>query len=461
MKTRKILAIAIITIMFLALFIGTVSAITLPALTITSNTYAVGDKMTKDEVTTVKEDKSLQLNAIITHGNEMMVDGDPNTIGQFVDKINPTGVTWTSSDTTVATVNSVGRVTGVKAGTAKITATTTDETADTKTAEVTITVTAPEFTDFSNVTFNVEEVTKFDSVTITYKNFTPLENHTYIVLVEQDASYTFDPAKEYVNCGTISYDEEKKTYFTTLPAEYSRKVAEETKDAYLVVIDKEGDTYKSKMVLKPTKIQKPTIKANLGGGYLESFHVNTGSSNFYNTVRIADERKVTYKLGEVTDNSILNSISKEESGAFTKLLTYAKADSNPLTTGSFNFAGGSYDTANVARATGKISADKYYYVYEVADTVNGKYVPIEDVVVFNGSTDGVLVHFAFAGSQSSDPYTADGNTTVPTNVTGDNSIATKKIPQTGATPVFMIVLGSAVLVAGVFVVANKKYRDIK
>ena len=81
--------------------------------------------------------------------------------------------------------------------------------------------------------------------------------------------------------------------------------------------------------------------------------------------------------------------------------------------------------------------------------------------MFNGSDDGILTHFAFAGTQPSDPYTGDTNTTNPTNVTGDNSIATKKIPQTGATPVFMIVLGSVVLVAGVFVVANKKYRDIK
>jgi LPXTG-motif cell wall-anchored protein len=56
---------------------------------------------------------------------------------------------------------------------------------------------------------------------------------------------------------------------------------------------------------------------------------------------------------------------------------------------------------------------------------------------------------------------ANAVTTNPTTTTGDNSIATKKIPQTGATPVFMIVLGSVVLVAGIFVVANKKYRDIK
>ena len=91
------------------------------------------------------------------------------------------------------------------------------------------------------------------------------------------------------------------------------------------------------MVLNPTKIARPTLKANLGGGYIESWHYSEKESDFTNKLDMSKERKITYKLGEITDNSILNSISKEESGAFTKLLTYAKADSNPLTTGSFNF----------------------------------------------------------------------------------------------------------------------------
>lgn len=472
MKTRKILAIAIIAIMFLAVFIGTVNAAASRTfqLLVTTKTYTVGQEGTDTSANqSVEVGKTLQLKAYVNEKNESSpgaVEGESTTeeievTNEIVAEANPT---WKSSDETVATISNTGLVTPVKAGTTTITVVSTYQNTGLATS-ITLTVTGSseptaEFTDFSNVTFNVEDVKAFDSVTITFKNFTPKDGHRYYVLATQDASYTHDETKTVPTGATsIYYDEEKKVYYARLNNESSSLISEQTKDAYLVVIEMETENYKTKMVLNPTKVAKPTIEANLGGGYLESFHVNDDNSSFFNTVRISEEREVTYKLGEVTDISILDAISKEESGSFEKLLKYAKEDSNPLTTGSFKYVNWSYDTTNIAKATGKIAPDKYYYVYEVADTVNGKYVPVEDVIIFNGSDHGILTHFAFAGSQSSDPYT--GNTTNPTNVTGDNSIATKKIPQTGATPVFMIVLGSVILVAGIFVVANKKYRDIK
>ena len=478
MKTRKILAIAIIAIMFLALFIGTVSAITVSVFMITSGQYSDGNRMDFDaEVRELNVNDTLQLNTVIAYGDDR--PGGSNSAGWTVVEADVEVLAWTSSDTTVATVSSTGLVTGKKAGTTTITATTKDPTPDgdpesikRDTVEITVNPSTAQvdpvedWTDFSNVTFNLEEYTRFNNITITFKNFTPKDGHKYTAFITQDSSFEWDESMTLPLNGTadIYHDENKSTYYVNFRDDNARRVVEEAKDAYLVVVETDNNTatYSKKMVLRPTKIEKGSIKANLGGGYLESFHVDLEKSQFYNTVVIADERGVTYKLGEVTDYSILNSIANEEAGAFTKLLAYAKADSNPLATGNFNFASGSYETANVARATGKISSDKYYYVYEVADTVSGKYVPVEDVVVFNGSLDGVLVHFAFAGSSSDTPFSGDENRTVnPTNVSGDTSIATKKIPQTGATPVFMIVLGSVVLVAGIFVVANKKYRDIK
>ena len=467
MKTRKILAIAIIAIMFLVAFVGTAKADTALAydeIVVTSDDLTNGQtKPATLKTETVEYGKKLQLKAY--HNNRTVTtktDGtttETNTIGNRV-----ANATWTSSDTSVATVSSLGEVTGIKAGT--VTISVTGDTAESGTiGRVTVTVTgseAEDFTDLSNVTFNAEDTTTFNTVNLTFKNFTPKDQHVYSAYITQDPSYTYDGTSAVPSgCPTISYDKDKNTYYARFTGEEASFITEETKDAYLVIIEKNISKISYKMVLGPTKIEKPKVLANLGGGYLESFHVNTDHSTFYNSVNISKDRTVTYKLGEVTDYSILNSIANEESGAFSKLLAYAKADSNQLATGSFNFETGAYETANVARATGKIALSKYYYVYEVADTVNGKYLPVEDVVVFNGSTDGLLVHFAFAGTQSTDPYTTEGNTTVPTTTTGDNSIATKKIPQTGATPVFMIVLGSAILVAAVFVVANKKYRDIK
>ena len=51
--------------------------------------------------------------------------------------------------------------------------------------------------------------------------------------------------------------------------------------------------------------------------------------------------------------------------------------------------------------------------------------------------------------------TNGGNQTTPTNTSGDPTIATKKIPQTGTTEeIFKIVIISIVLVAGAFIVKS-------
>ena len=481
MKTRKILAIAIIAIMFLALFIGTVNAAASRTfqLLVTTKTYTVGQEGTDTSANqSVEVGKTLQLKAYVNEKNESspgVVEGESNTEEETVTNtiVAEATPTWKSSDETVATISSTGLVTPVKAGTTTITAVGLYQTTGLATS-ITVTVTgsaAPEptepaedWTDVSKVTFKAADITRFNTVDVTFSNFTPKDGHSYYAVITQNASYTFDETTEDWKKHSINYDKDKKAYFAYFndsTDSMARMLTEETKDAYMVIIDKNVNKNTAKMVLNPTKIAKATLKANLGGGYIESWHYSADESDFNNNVNMAKDRKITYKIGEVTDNSILSAISNKESDGFTRLLAYAKADSNSLGNGSFNFGDYGYKTSNIAKATGKISGDKYYYVYAVADTVNGKYVPVEDVVIYNGASDGTLTHFAFAGSTTTDPYTGSTNTTNPTNTTGDNTIAIKKIPQTGATPVFMIVLGSTILVATLIFVANKKYRDIK
>ena len=130
MKTRKILAIAIITIMFLALFIGTVSAAASRTfqLLVTTKTYTVGQEGTDTSANqSVEVGKTLQLKAYVNEKNETssgVVEGTDTTeetevTNKIVAEANPT---WKSSDETVATISSTGLVTPVKAGTTTITA---------------------------------------------------------------------------------------------------------------------------------------------------------------------------------------------------------------------------------------------------------------------------------------------------------------------------------------------------
>ena len=98
-------------------------AISVPHLSITSTKYSVADKVKEDnsDINEVEVGKTLQLYAIISHGNDMLIDGNPDSLGWFVDKTVENSATWTSSNTTVATVDNSGKVTGKAEGKTTIT----------------------------------------------------------------------------------------------------------------------------------------------------------------------------------------------------------------------------------------------------------------------------------------------------------------------------------------------------
>lgn len=122
MKRKIVLLLLIVLISVFACNVKSF-AVTLPHLTITSNNYSVGDKLNFDtEINVVEVGKTLQLYALTAHGNEMHLPDNPDSTGWFVDEINLSGITWSSSDTTIATIDSQGKLTGLKEGKVTITA---------------------------------------------------------------------------------------------------------------------------------------------------------------------------------------------------------------------------------------------------------------------------------------------------------------------------------------------------
>lgn len=122
MKRKTIFYLVIMTLMMILFFYVKSYAVTLPEIMITSNSYSDGDKMNLEDVNNVEIGKTLQLYAVIAHGNDVVLDDDFDSLGWYVDEANLSGVTWASSNTSIATIDNTGKVTGIAEGTATITA---------------------------------------------------------------------------------------------------------------------------------------------------------------------------------------------------------------------------------------------------------------------------------------------------------------------------------------------------
>ncbi|MBQ7475230.1 MAG: S-layer homology domain-containing protein [Clostridia bacterium] len=95
-------------------------AVTVPEFVITSNNYAAGDRIVYEETKDIEVGSVLQLYAVTEFGNEM--GETPSENGWFVKEVLSGGVTWSTSDACVASVDENGKVLGVSEGKAVITA---------------------------------------------------------------------------------------------------------------------------------------------------------------------------------------------------------------------------------------------------------------------------------------------------------------------------------------------------
>ena len=124
MKAKKIIYLLFV-IALCFLFKENVYAVTAPSLDITRFNYSSGDlKITEgDEMFKTRVGKPMQLYAIIDYGNDMDVPDTGASIGDWiVSSADLQGVTWTSSNTSVATINADGLLTPVTAGSTTVTA---------------------------------------------------------------------------------------------------------------------------------------------------------------------------------------------------------------------------------------------------------------------------------------------------------------------------------------------------
>lgn len=402
----------------------------------------------------------------------------------YFEEVSNAEVTWTSSNDTIVTVEkSSGKIKALKSGKATITATVVGAT---DSVEVNV-YDAPVFTDFSNAKY--ETTLEYYSENLKISGVTPKDdsnNGYYFIITSNNTK-----PELITDRGSVDQDAmgQKVKYLNVNAKEnylYTRDISsysELNQDLYLWVIqdvklqdyyyDSVGKyiSHSSKYVVEGKKITRATLPPlNL---ILQTFNIGswkdttkeqgeTESTTYmnFNFPSATENRKFTIKIGKVTDKSILSKIQKNDYSGIQELLTYAKKNgsvfSKELTTTSIAY----YSYKDVLFDGRKLLENQqYYYIYVEFDDENGKYYPIEGVTLGKASFSTSSSNWDLWAYTKSEFKWDDLNSTyTPTDKKTDNTTATGKLPQTGASIVIYVAI-TLVIVAGViFAIKYKKYN---
>lgn len=307
-------------------------------------------------------------------------------------------VTWKSDDDSVVAVDQNGKIKGLKAGKAMITASAAGVS---DTCEVTV-VDGPVFTDFSNAKYEL----LFDvSTDLKITGITPKEDGDYYYVITPNdtkptiikTSYGAFDSVQNVEAESLGINmAEKYIYDINLD-----KYLELNQDLYLWVIEEvhldatyetaEGDyvSYSTKFVgegIKLTRPELPRLNEILDGLYIwggENSSNTESYSRIYFRFPTADKnRNFKIKIGKVTDNNILQKIQNNDYSGITELLTYAKNNDAIYVEDLITTENGYYKADKALFDGLSLLEDKaYYYVYVSFDDEDGKYYPIEGITL--------------------------------------------------------------------------------
>lgn len=364
--------------------------------------------------------------------------GETATLTATINPTNATNknVTWESDNTQIATVDTAGKVTAIKEGTAKITVKTKD---GNHTATCIVTVSKNDgivWTDPSNIKFTVTE-----------------DFYLKVTGLKEDGKYY-----GFISNGKIAptvpdtgWIENENLPVTNKPGFSISKYLEKSGDIYVWIYETQivNNVRQNKCIIEAQKIERPALKKI--GTRMKCYFLNEETStHLFEAYSYENARKINVKIGKVTDKSILRAIKNGETDCLQKLLDYAKNADSIYT--------GTVPLGRSESITNKLNLvnDEYYYVYMVLDDENGKYFPVEDVSLYQALTyekDGKTSKNLFDYLNDNFKWNLGNDDT-----TIDNTTATGKLPQTGASIVIYVAI-TLVIVAGViFAIKYKKYN---
>lgn len=335
------------------------------------------------------------------------------------------------------------------------------------------------WTDFSNA--KLELVNNNGQYFIDLKGITPISGHRYYLYFLTDRN---EPSIEKIK--EMDEDASAKKYRKIFSANTSfLRTSAEINDAYV-----ENKDFYMAIVEKQVKVDE-FEKVGKYGVKLERLEIPKYSDAFTKTVvgknvtqilthfPMEDkgaQRKMTIKIGHITDNEILKKIKNKDKSGFQDLLAYAKSNSaiynekvNASSYGSkMGYAGSSAVSIDIGD---KIADGAYYFLYVEADNENGKYISSEAVTLAKGFNKVGSWSLSFYGSDdfNMDEFTGGTDVTPSPNPTDkpaptqapdnkDDSTMKGKLPQTGVNMALGLVGFGAVLIAGE---SYRRYRKNK
>lgn len=393
------------------------------------------------EIYSMKGTKPTEVSVTSVSLNKSTLDIKVGETATLTATINPTNatnknVTWESDNTQIATVDTAGKVTAIKEGTAKITVKTKD---GNHTATCIVTVSKNDgivWTDPSNIKFTVTE-----------------DFYLKVTGLKEDGKYY-----GFISNGKIAptvpdtgWIENENLPVTNKPGFSISKYLEKSGDIYVWIYETQivKNVRQNKCIIEAKKIERPALK-KIGTRMKCYFYNEETSTNLFEAYDYENARKINVKIGKVTDKSILRAIKNGETDCLQKLLDYAKNADSIYT--------GTVPLGRSESVTNKLNLvnDEYYYVYMVLDDENGKYFPVEDVSLYQALTyekDGKTSKNLFDYLNDNFKWNLGNDDT-----TIDNTTATGKLPQTGASIVIYVAI-TLVIVAGViFAIKYKKYN---
>ena len=228
------------------------------------------------------------------------------------------------------------------------------------------------------------------------------------------------------------------------------------KDYYIHIVDRSDSSNPKKIA--DVKLIKPDLSAyNKFSGLSFSAY---DSSNLYLNLpyNLKDDdvtRKIHFKIGRITDTSILNSLKNNEASGFANLNNFAKKDTNAVfdkTVEANKYNG--YSTQENLINYKDLTHNAYYYLYAELDTENGKYLPLESITITKAHVypDSGKWFMFFYGSKD---FNFDG---IDDAVNPDNSENEEKppvFPDTGEKTLIFSIIGVTAIVAIVLFKKNK------